>query len=559
MFSSFFEISLRSIGASLITDIFIVSILLFFLISLYWKKKGNHASFTNYTPTLLTSLGILGTFTGIISGLLDFNTSDIDTSIGPLLEGLKTAFITSLVGMLLSIVFKMLVSSGYFSDLDSIDEDDIDAADLYKILNLQVDSIQQLKRAVSDNDESSLVGQLKIFRSDFTENSKDSLSEIRSLNKLVSSILSEASASREKFDQFERALWEKLERFAEMLSKSATEQVIAALQKVIQDFNQNLTEQFGDNFRKLNDAVLELVVWQENYRSQLADMKLQYDNSVKAITKTEESVTHISEETKSIPSTMQSLKAVMETNQHQISELDRHLVAFQDVRDKAVEAVPEIKAQIEQAISGAKEANDRLASGIVESSDHIKSVISESADNYRDTVDRTRAALTDSAETTANSSENIKVQFADVITEINSTMRVLVSDLQEDSKSLSKSYKEASKSLITEMSSVSQAFSKNISEMENRLIKTFEEQAKLNREKAEQVFTGLEKSIDMTLGQTGESVQKQVNMLDKAMGQEIEKVMQSMGNALASISGTFTEDYSKLVKRMNDVTRQSVQ
>lgn len=62
-----------------------------------------------------------------------------------------------------------------------------------------------------------------------------------------------------------------------MLSKSATEQVINALKEVISDFNDNLLEQFGDNFKQLNVAVLELVKWQENYRQQLEQMMVQYN------------------------------------------------------------------------------------------------------------------------------------------------------------------------------------------------------------------------------------------------------------------------------------------
>ena len=76
----------------------------------------------------------------------------------------------------------------------------------------------------------------------------------------------------------------KLEEFADMMSRKATEQVIAALKTVIQDFNNNLTEQIGENFKQMNAAVLELVTWQENYKQQLAEMKAQYDHGVQAIT-----------------------------------------------------------------------------------------------------------------------------------------------------------------------------------------------------------------------------------------------------------------------------------
>jgi len=40
------------------------------------------------------------------------------------------------------------------------------------------------------------------------------------------------------------------------------------------------------------------------------------------------------------------------------------------------------------------------------------------------------------------------------------------------------------------------------------------------------------------------------------MGEEVEKVMQSMGSALVSISGKFTDDYSRLVRQMSDIVKQ---
>ena len=90
MLTSMFETLLKDTNASLVTDIFCFVLVAAFVWSLWWKKTDKYYAFTNYTPTLLTSIGILGTFTGIISGLLDFNTNDIDNSIGPLLEGLKS-------------------------------------------------------------------------------------------------------------------------------------------------------------------------------------------------------------------------------------------------------------------------------------------------------------------------------------------------------------------------------------------------------------------------------------------------------------------------------------
>lgn len=59
-------------------------------------------------PNLLTSLGILGTFLGLTLALVEFNSDSTDairSSINSLLGGMSTAFITSVFGMALSILF----------------------------------------------------------------------------------------------------------------------------------------------------------------------------------------------------------------------------------------------------------------------------------------------------------------------------------------------------------------------------------------------------------------------------------------------------------------------
>ena len=63
-----------------------------------------------YFPTLVSTLGVLGTFWGITKGLMAFDTSDLDQSIPGLLDGLKTAFFTSLTGMIGSMFLSAFIS-----------------------------------------------------------------------------------------------------------------------------------------------------------------------------------------------------------------------------------------------------------------------------------------------------------------------------------------------------------------------------------------------------------------------------------------------------------------
>lgn len=61
-------------------------------------------------PSMISTLGVLGTFLGITKGLLSFDTSDLDASIPLLLDGLKTAFFTSLLGMAGSLILNRAIT-----------------------------------------------------------------------------------------------------------------------------------------------------------------------------------------------------------------------------------------------------------------------------------------------------------------------------------------------------------------------------------------------------------------------------------------------------------------
>ncbi len=67
-------------------------------------KREQHIDY----KSMIVSLGILGTFLGIVLGLWQFDTTDIQGSVPKLLEGLKLAFITSIIGMALSVVLSVL-------------------------------------------------------------------------------------------------------------------------------------------------------------------------------------------------------------------------------------------------------------------------------------------------------------------------------------------------------------------------------------------------------------------------------------------------------------------
>lgn len=108
-------------NTALVTIILVVVIIAFFINYLIrllaakgnnQKLKDNRISFESRAATLST-LGVLGTFFGITWGLMGFNADDLDNSIPILLGGLKTAFFTSLAGMVCSLVYNAILNHIY--------------------------------------------------------------------------------------------------------------------------------------------------------------------------------------------------------------------------------------------------------------------------------------------------------------------------------------------------------------------------------------------------------------------------------------------------------------
>jgi len=148
------------------------------IVILFFLSVGKNAK-RNYKNEIV-SLGVFGTFVGIAIGLFHFDVTDIKNSMPLLLDGLKTAFTTSGVGIFFSII-------------------------------------------------------ISIFKP----------------------------------------------------IKSNKSQTLDALEMVVKDFNKNLTAQFGDNFKQLNESVKAMIVWQDNYKTQLTKSEESLNSVLKQLQKVE--------------------------------------------------------------------------------------------------------------------------------------------------------------------------------------------------------------------------------------------------------------------------------
>lgn len=252
-----------------ITFGFIAATLGLLFISLTLRRYPRWVGIDSIVPGALTSLGVLGTFVGIVLGLLEFDPRQIDQSIDTLLEGLKTAFLTSIAGMVCAMFYQFWATASRPGGDGAHTPQGATIDDLLQALLNNGRTMDAVRQAISGEEESSLVAQIKLMKSDARDNQTKLLERIdtiikgdASANEHLAAISTSLVQRGTEFAQFKEDLWLKLREFSELMSKSATEQVVEALKNVIVDFNRNLTEQFGENFKALDASVRKLVEWQ---------------------------------------------------------------------------------------------------------------------------------------------------------------------------------------------------------------------------------------------------------------------------------------------------------
>ena len=437
------------IGISLtVSDLIIYFVMGYIIVHIIKNNKINDKEKRNFYINLLPILGVIGTFAGICIGLADFNSNEIEKSVPLLLQGLKTAFWTSLIGTSLAAFFNVWYS---FKDKKDIDDED----DEIPLLKLQIkelqaisekfnsfldnqvinnDSLKNLTDFFNNNENKNfkkfeeIKDELKILNekqektNNFYENSllkleildelnrkydqsienfslwnenisvlkensilnleenkklnssttetltklesierinsdtliklgsiekidentlsklellekvnTDTLGKLESIEKINTDTLNKNSSIfeniellldnfknyKDEFSNFfkasesqNRELITAFKEFATYMAEENSKAFIEALNKTIKDFNNNLIESFGSNFKQLNEAVIKLVDWQEHYKETIESTTENQRMIFDSFTGIEKELQTFSSETKNINSIVTELSTI---------------------------------------------------------------------------------------------------------------------------------------------------------------------------------------------------------------------------------------------------------
>lgn len=232
--------------------------------------------FVRHLPGVLTGLGIIGTFAGLLAGLQDFKPFPIEEAVrglGPLLHGVQHAFVASgiAISCAMGVVFISRLVLAY----------------LYRMvekLNHGIDSLystgageEYLARLVRSSEQSAAT----------TAQLKDAL--VEDLHKMMTNLVdrqiaaqdaSTAALGRQIGEAISSAMSEPMKRVGdaiEMTARGNGEQVNTMLERLISGFMAKLEDTFGGQMRNIDGQMQRsmeaMMAAQESLQGLLSDIK----------------------------------------------------------------------------------------------------------------------------------------------------------------------------------------------------------------------------------------------------------------------------------------------
>ncbi|MBN8572647.1 MAG: MotA/TolQ/ExbB proton channel family protein [Candidatus Kapabacteria bacterium] len=319
-------------------------------------------------PQVFPTLGILGTFMGIAYGLYFFDTDNMNQSIPVLLEGLKTAFIASIAGVLGLLYFQKRLERIQWK----YDKDKGITNDELKSLNVLIDITKKSSQENSDNfrilnnsligdADESLATQFAKMKNQMTEQT-DKLSKIQSAlgGDNETSLLTQIQKLRAEQNEYAKLISTnstfivdtmnknneiiktKFDEFTKLLTENNTKALVEAMEKVITDFNSQMNELIQrlvkENFEELNNSVKNLNDWQRTNKEQVTILISQFNQVTSNLELTSKNIQEISRNTESLTSSNSSLGKMITELQAVLVE-DRKFTSAIDNLHKATKSV----------------------------------------------------------------------------------------------------------------------------------------------------------------------------------------------------------------------------
>ena len=190
-----------------------------------------HKRLLELVPDVLTSLGILGTFVGLVWGLKSFDPGSYDTmttSVSSLVSGIKVAFLTSIYGISFSIVYNYGIKSAYSTMTEN--------------LQAFLERFHAYVIPTAENETRNLLVATQKKQSEATSQMAEQFS----------------TQMAQSFEKVITPTFQKMNNSLDVLVATVTQNQEEAMRTILDEFLREMNSSFKLQFRDFNDALAEM-------------------------------------------------------------------------------------------------------------------------------------------------------------------------------------------------------------------------------------------------------------------------------------------------------------
>lgn len=512
-------------------------------------KSPAHRDF----KSIILTIGVLGTFVGIFVGLLDFDINSMENSIPPLLDGLKIAFYTSIVGMTLSVLISVYQRSiGYKAS----------STDSLEFISLQTKKLDNLDLvAQSNKDLQSAIAQLNASNTELTRSIANMTSEfLNGLEKSFSTITTTATnldlnhesliAKLNGLDSTIKELDFNLKKEVEKLSANFSADVINALDSLSNKYSETISVHFSENFKRFNSAVENLLSWQIEYRQSVVDSNEILKNSVantqqfSAIT---DSILKRDEKTIEL---YKEVSGIMREYKAQNIILDEKLSAIRDLGSGAMEALKFMGKFFTELNANLKSTNEALIDNIKKSIDGVFVGVIKDFEGANKQIIADLGARDSAIHTQMSKAQNF--------------LEELIKMMISHNKALNESYEKLNKDIELHSRAISKNTSEMISEINKDGIKHLKSTTKIYFDDMSIAQSKILNSMSHQITKHHEELDATLIAMSAKYLESLEQISISSVNAskdlnLINIEGVrnLNDEIAKYVRKNSDVMKDS--
>lgn len=501
---------------------------------------------------IFTGLGILGTFIGLTLGLNKFNilqdTSAMQHGIEELMQGIRTAFYTSILGVISSILFNAVYSS-ISTKMLSVLDDFVSTFHEYVMPKANNESMSTLiGKQVSQKEvlDEIATRMMESFQNSMKETMNSAIENLQISQKENNEFITNTIAtkmgqvysnlSQEQGKQIE-ALHNVMDKFVGIASANQME----ALQKIVDEFVQAMSGQLQNKFTLLGDTIVKLCDFQKLSAEKLDAVVLDISNrdeGLRALNESlENTVSNISGMAEYLHELQQKVVLMLGNIENGVKKYEEQaqrqnkylaeMAQYQKSLEETGKIIAENDKQRKDDMHEYKESCKRsmndlfelsakqfetFASAAREALENTMSITKSNTENVTDTIEK---AASDMVAVSEKVTELVHIMDQDMKMQIDNIFKQLEAKAEESIKGSFEMYDQCIAEALTHFSGTIKEIDSTTDEM-NDSIETANKQIENAYRRQIEIIYGTGRTIQ-------EGVNESIKMLEKTIKEAVEK------------------------------------